>query len=126
MKTPSRIIYIAKASKSERNEGLEGFEEKETKRYGDFEGTPEHAPKKNVVNTNHHPTVKPIKLMEYLCKLTATPTGGIILDPFVGSGTTCIAAKNMGRDYIGIDKDAEYVKIAEARLKAVKRQETLL
>ena len=68
------IIYQAKASKSERNKGCEGLEEKETKRYGDFEGTDEHAPKLNVKNTNNHPTVKPIALMEYLIKMV-TPKG---------------------------------------------------
>ena len=56
--------------------------------------------------------------MEYLCILTKTPTGGIVLDPFMGSGTTGIAAKNTGRDFIGIEKEEEYVKIAEARIRA--------
>ena len=65
----SRFFYCAKASKKDRNEGLEGFEEKETKRYGDFEGTPDHAPKKDVTNTNFHPTVKPTALMQYLVRL---------------------------------------------------------
>jgi len=73
---------------------------------------------------NNHPTVKPLKLMEYLCTLTKTPTGGIVLDPFAGSGSTCIAAKRTGRPFIGIEKEQEYCKIAEARLKAV--QQTLL
>ena len=63
--------------------------------------------------------VKPLKLMEYLCTLTKTPTGGIVLDPFAGSGTTCMAAKATGRDFIGIEKEPEYVRIAEARIKAV-------
>lgn len=66
-----------------------------------------------------HPTVKPIALMEYLIKMV-TPKGGIVLDPFAGSGSTLIAAKQNGFKYIGIEKEAEYVKIAEARLKAVK------
>ena len=59
--------------------------------------------------------------MEYLCTLTKTPTGGIVLDPFAGSGTTGLAAKNTGRDYILIEKEEEYVKIAEARLKTKQR-----
>lgn len=67
---------------------------------------------------NNHPTVKPLKLMEYLCTLTKTPTGGIVLDPFCGSGTTLLAAKRTGREYIGIDREEEYIKIAEARLNA--------
>ncbi len=67
---------------------------------------------------NHHPTVKPLKLMEYLCKLTKTPTGGIILDPFAGSGSTLIAAQNVGRKCIGIECNREYVRIAQVRLRA--------
>ena len=67
--------------------------------------------------TNIHSTVKPLALMEYLVKLTATPTGGKVLDPFMGSGTTGIACKNQGRDFIGIEKDEEYFEIAKARLK---------
>ena len=69
-------------------------------------------------NKNNHPTVKPLKLMEYLCLLTKTPTGGVVLDPFMGSGTTGMACKKTGRDFIGIEKDPEYIKIAEARIKA--------
>jgi site-specific DNA-methyltransferase (adenine-specific) len=65
---------------------------------------------------NFHPTVKPLKLMEYLCTLTKTPTGGIVLDPFMGSGTTGIACKNTGRDFIGIELDREYFEIAKHRI----------
>lgn len=67
-------------------------------------------------SANHHPTVKPLKLMEYLCTLTKTPTGGIVLDPFAGSGTTLLAAKNTGREYIGIEQNPEYFEIIKARL----------
>ena len=56
--------------------------------------------------------------MEYLCLLTKTPTGGIVLDPFAGSGTTGIACKKIGRDYILIEQDESYCEIAKARLKA--------
>ena len=56
--------------------------------------------------------------MEYLCLLTKTPTGGVVLDPFMGSGTTGMACKKTGRDFIGIEKDPEYIKIAEARINA--------
>ena len=59
--------------------------------------------------------------MEYLCTITQTPTGGIVLDPFMGSGTTGIACKNTGRGFIGIEKDPEYFKIAKARIKAAKK-----
>jgi len=92
----SRFFYVAKASKSERNAWLEGMQ-------------------------NIHPTVKPLKLMEYLCILTKTPTGGIVLDPFLGSGTTAMACISTGRDFIGIEKKVEYCKIAEERLKGVQK-----
>lgn len=121
----SRFFYVAKASKAERNMGLEGFEEKEWKLQGrvGIEGRKRLDGGKALlkcsgVNQNNHPTVKPLKLMEYLCLLTKTPTGGIVLDPFAGSGTTGIACKKTGRDFIGIEKEEEYCKIAEARIKA--------
>lgn len=69
---------------------------------------------------NFHPTVKPIKLMAYLITLGSRP-GDIVLDPFVGSGTTCIAAKMLGRKYVGIDLEKQYVKIAKARVKCAAR-----
>ena len=64
-----------------------------------------------------HPTVKPIQLMEYLLDLT-TSAGDVILDPFMGSGTTGIAAKNLGRKFIGIEIYPEYFKIAQQRIEA--------
>lgn len=64
---------------------------------------------------NLHPTVKPLILMKYLCKLTRTPTGGIVLDPFCGSGTTCLAAIREGRDYIGIELEEQWATVARAR-----------
>ena len=90
----ARFFYCAKASKAERNMGD---------------------------NKNHHPTVKPIKLMEYLVRLV-TPKEGIVLEPFVGSGTTLIACKQQGFNYIGIEREQEYCDIAEARLKGVQVQ----
>jgi len=66
-------------------------------------------------NDNTHPTVKPIKLMKYLCRLI-TPKGGTVLDPFMGSGSTGIAAKDEGFEFIGIEKEKEYFEIAEQRV----------
>jgi site-specific DNA-methyltransferase (adenine-specific) len=91
---PKRLYYCAKAAKKERNLGLTA----------------------DVTNT--HPTVKPLKLMESLCEL-ATPKGGVILDPFMGSGTTGIAALNMGYNFIGIDMGEEYFDIASCRLNSL-------
>jgi len=126
----SRFFYCAKASKSERNEGLEDFEEKEaTQRMNAsefrYEEGREPTPRaKQSVNKNNHPTVKPIKLMEYLIKLVSKE-GATVLDPFLGSGTTAIACLKQNRKYIGIEKEKEYIKIAEARLKPFIEQRKL-
>jgi len=88
----SRFFYCSKASRKERNRGLPDGE------------------------VNRHPTVKPLKLMEYLCTLTKTPTGGIVLDPFCGSGSTLVAAQITGRQYIGIDIDNQSCDTARHRL----------
>jgi len=118
----ARYFYCAKASKSERNKGLEGFEEKERTDYGGFhseKGLIENNrnPENRVPMKNGHPTVKPVKLMQYLVKLV-TPEGGTVLDPFNGSGTTGIACKIENLNYIGIELDPEYVKLSEARIEA--------
>lgn len=77
------------------------------------------------VKIHSHPTQKPIALMRYLCKLTATPTGGTVLDPFMGSGTTGMAAVMEGRDFVGIEKELEYVEISKRRIDWAKsKQET--
>jgi DNA modification methylase len=65
---------------------------------------------------NFHPTVKPVKLMQYLVRLV-TPPNGKVLDPFCGSGTTGIACKIEGFEFVGMEQDPEYTKIAEARIK---------
>ncbi len=93
----SRFFYCAKASKSERNKGLEN---------------------------NNHPTVKPIDLMKYLVKLI-TPPDGIVLDPYLGSGTTAIACKIERFNYIGIELNEEYCEIARARIKSWGNQQHL-
>lgn len=128
-----RIVYQAKASKSDRDEGLEGFEVGQTVGGGGGIGDylddvnsasgkygSEKAPARNT-----HPTVKPTPLMQYLCRLI-TPPGGVILDPFMGSGSTGNAAMLEGFQFIGIEQDAEYLEIARARIAAaVQRSEAM-
>lgn len=120
----SRFFYCAKASKAERNRGCEGLEEKQSKtmneRNADVSGNSHNTTgQKPALSKNHHPTVKPLSLMKYLCTLTKTPTGGIVLDPFCGSGTTLMACKELRRDYIGIDNNAEYCEIARRRVNTI-------
>ena len=66
---------------------------------------------------NNHPTVKPTELMAYLCRLV-TPAGGVVLDPFMGSGSTGKAAMREGFQFIGIEREDEYVDIARSRITA--------
>lgn len=66
---------------------------------------------------NDHKTVKPLAVCEYLIRLSAFAENAVVLDPFVGSGTTAVAAKKLGKNYIGIDANEKYVKISERRLK---------
>lgn len=116
-----RFFYCAKASRSERDEGLENCEEKakcDLDKMGGAKCTMKTGSgnDRNVKYKNHHPTVKPIKLMNYLCKLTRTPSGGVVLDPFMGSGTTGLACINTGRNFIGIEKEKDYFQIAQRRI----------
>jgi site-specific DNA-methyltransferase (adenine-specific) len=75
--------------------------------------------------TNFHSTVKPISLMRYLVRLTKTPTGGVVLDPFMGSGTTGCACALEGRDFIGIEREQDYFAIAEKRIAEAQKQPKL-
>jgi DNA modification methylase len=93
----SRYFYCPKTSKSERH---------------------------NSAMKNTHPTVKPQKLMQYLCRMV-TPKGGTVLDMFMGSGSTGMAAKDEGFDFIGIEKEKEYFEIAEARIESIEVKSTL-
>ena len=114
---PARFFYCAKASKRDRNEGLDGFEAKRD-HDGREDGNPRGSNPRNRTNdkkVNHHPTVKPTTLMQYLVRLV-TPPNGIVLDPFMGSGSTGKACAYEGFDFIGIDQSAEYVEIAKARI----------
>jgi len=111
----SRFFYCAKASRAERNAGLEGMEERPA--FDNPDGTMGgNMGSLSKPRANHHPTVKPIELMRYLVRLTKTPTGGVVLDPFMGSGTTGIACVLEGREFIGIEREPEYVEIAEKRI----------
>jgi len=126
----SRFFYCAKASRKERNMGLERFEKKQTwasqeKRESNSFDIFESDGRPKTINQNNHPTIKPLKLMEYLCVLTKTPTGGTVLDPFMGSGTTGMACVNTGRDFIGIEIDEDYFKIAQARIESCKESRQL-
>jgi site-specific DNA-methyltransferase (adenine-specific) len=116
----SRFFYCAKSSKSERNKGCEELEEKFAPTMNNGIGIKEHDPQTATKKHNHHPTVKPIALMEYLVKLVSRE-GATVLDPFAGSGSTLIACKKLGRNYIGIEMEEDYIKIAEARLSAYKQ-----
>jgi site-specific DNA-methyltransferase (adenine-specific) len=100
----SRFFYVAKVSKKERNLGMERF---------------------TSIQKNTHPTVKPMNLMTYLCRLV-TPVGGIVLDPFMGSGSTGIAAQLEGFRFVGMEMDPDYFKIAEARINSYEEYRKLL
>ncbi len=89
----SRFFYCPKPSKKEKNNGLD---------------------------RNTHPTIKPISLMEYMITL-CTPKCGTVLDPFMGSGTTAIAADNLDYNFVGIEKELEYFIIAEKRIEYYNR-----
>lgn len=114
---PARFFYCAKASKRDRNEGLDGFEAKRDHDGRADGGVGGNNPRNRTNNAklNHHPTVKPTTLMQYLVRLV-TPPSGIVLDPFMGSGSTGKACVYEGFDFIGIDQSAEYVEIAQARI----------
>jgi site-specific DNA-methyltransferase (adenine-specific) len=128
----ARFFYTAKASKSERDMGCEGMGTENMNMYKGKDGkmgmggaSLKGEPKEPQPKNNNHPTVKPLALMKYLIKLV-TPKGGTVLDPFAGSGSTLVAAKQESFKFIGIEKEEEYVKIAKARIKSVKKQQLKL
>ena len=118
----ARFFYCAKASKADRDEGCEGLEAKARPMMGSGIGGQPDQSRPN--NRNTHPTVKPTDLMRYLCRLV-TPPGGVVLDPFTGSGSTGKGAVLEGFRFIGIEREAEYVEIAKARIAAVSGGGTL-
>ena len=130
----SRFFYIAKANKWERNFGLNEFEnnkpmyESHRPNYENTKGieTPfAGAGRTGNENRNNHPTVKPIKLMQYLVRMI-TPPNGIVLDPFAGSGTTGIACKIDGFNFIGLELSEDYTKIANARIESFQEENVFI
>jgi site-specific DNA-methyltransferase (adenine-specific) len=114
------FLIEPKASKAERNKNLDQLEKREVQTHGivnadlsgDSHNTTGQRPAKR---QNYHPTVKPLDLMSYLITL-GSRTNDLVLDPFCGSGTTCLAAKMLGRHFLGIEVKEEYVKLAEVRV----------
>lgn len=118
----ARFFYCAKAAQKDRNEGLEGFEKHARGALNMRNDS--HAQRNGMTpkpRANTHPTVKPTELMRYLVRLV-TPPNGIVLDPFMGSGSTGKAAMLEGFKFAGIDMTPEYVEIAHARIKHAHNQ----
>lgn len=117
----ARFFYCAKSSASDRDDGLDDFEIKQHVQFATANGTSGKASTisdgGDTKRANTHPTVKPTALMRWLCRLV-TPPGGIILDPFCGSGSTGRGAVLEGFGFIGIEREAEYVAIGRARIAA--------
>lgn len=113
----SRFFFTAKPSVAERESGLAHIEPRTRNRVnaGGLENDPKWAP---TTRRNTHPTVKPFDLMSWLVRLV-TPPGGIVCDPFLGSGSTGMAAVAEGFDFIGIEQDASFAEIAEGRIRNV-------
>jgi site-specific DNA-methyltransferase (adenine-specific) len=119
----SRFFYVAKPSRKERDLGLDAFPVLSRAQMTDREegSTGASHPRAGAGSRdgarNPHPTVKPVALMRELVRLV-TPPGGVVLDPFVGSGTTGMAARLEGFKFIGIDQSAEYLNVAYHRIAA--------
>jgi len=122
----ARFFYCAKASKSDRDEGLDGMpvQARHTMSGGECIAEGRTAAKGKASARNHHPTVKPTALMRYLVRLV-TPPGGVVLDPFMGSGSTGKAAALEGFDFVGIELSAEYLEIARRRIEHAQMQPPL-
>ena len=118
----ARFFYCAKASKRDRNEGLEAFPDiiRQTVATSGLSKNGDGSPRNMSPEAkNPHPTVKPTELMRYLCRLV-TPPGGLIVDPFAGSGSTGKAAILEGFQFVGFELDPQYTAIANARLEAAR------
>jgi site-specific DNA-methyltransferase (adenine-specific) len=140
----ARFFYCSKPSTKERNMGCDELEEKELSDTGQIgrrcklcgftklQGQPnspicecENPEWENTKSKNHHPTIKSVKLMNYLITLI-TPENGIVLDPFMGSGSTGVAALLSNKKFIGIEKEEDYLNIAEARIKSFEKYRQFL
>ena len=117
----SRYFYCAKTSKDERNSGLHGRHQGQYSSDGRKKEIENAYQRNKSVAANTHPTVKPVDLMRYLVRLV-TPKGGLVLDPFMGSGSTGMGAREEDFRFVGIEKEEEYYEIAKARIKNVKPQ----
>ena len=118
----SRFFYCPKVSKKERNFGCEHLEDKELCQSGNRSTKAGDIGLNKVkIRKNNHPTVKPIALMRYLIRLI-TPKGEVCMDPFLGSGSTGMAAVLEGRDFIGIEMSEDYMEIAKARIEWAKKE----
>jgi site-specific DNA-methyltransferase (adenine-specific) len=116
----ARFFYTPKACKDDRDDGCEMMQVKQYSHDG-REARNETAYQRNDSQArNFHPTVKPTDLMRYLCRMV-TPTGGIVLDPFTGSGSTGRGAVLEGFRFIGCEMDADYIEIAKARILAAEK-----
>jgi DNA modification methylase len=112
----SRFFYCPKASKKDRNDGLEHIQPKQIKGRDEGQDKTSIAYKaRPTERQNIHPTVKPTDLMAYLVRLV-TPKGGTVLDPFMGSGSTGKASVREGFNFIGIEREDEYMEIAKTRI----------
>ncbi|WP_236175956.1 DNA-methyltransferase [Pseudomonas pseudonitroreducens] len=113
----ARFFYCAKTSRRDRNEGCDQLPQQQGGMVSNTSG--QHMTRRDgyvpPAAGNHHPTVKPTDLMAYLCRLVTRP-GGAVLDPFMGSGSTGKACMREGFEFIGIEREAPYLKIAEARI----------
>ena len=116
----ARFFYCAKANQQDRNEGCENLPPKRDsdRTLEDGVGGDNPRNRSNNARRNHHPCVKPTALMRYLCRLV-TPPGGIVLDPFMGSGSTGKGAVAEGFSFVGCELDPEYIEIARARIASV-------
>lgn len=118
------ILYVAKPSTAERNAGLDHLDERPAGiKNSSGRGFSETDPHREIKARNFHPTVKPLALMRYLIRLV-TPPGGIVLEPFAGSGTTLAAATLEGHPAIGIELTDDYLPIIEARIQWAHQQHT--